>query len=97
MRIKQNWKKPLAEGRLLIISIFDKKPQQSVIMAGRRNAFVATLASKILIAHAAESSKTLKFAQTILKWDKPVYTFDSSYNKQLLQLGVKPYSEEKFS
>ena len=97
MRIKLEWKKPLAEGRLLIISIFDKKPQQSVIMADRRNAFVATLASKILIAHAAENSKTLNFAQRILKWDKPVYTFDSSYNKQLLQLGVKPYSEEKFS
>ena len=94
MRIKLEWKKPLAEDRLLIISIFDKEPQQNVIMAVRRNAFVATLASKILIAHAAEGSKTLILAQTILKWDKPIYTFDSAYNKQLLQLGVKPYSEE---
>lgn len=63
-------------------------------MARQRNAFVAALASKVLIAHAAEGSKTLEFAQTLLKWDKPIYTFESSYNKALLNLGVKPYSEE---
>ena len=94
MRIKQEWKKPLSENRLLILSIFDNQPQQSAIMARKRNAFVAALASKVLIANAAESSKTLEFAQTILKWNKPVYTFDSSYNKVLLNLGVQPYSEE---
>ena len=59
----------------------------------KRNAFVAALVSKVLIAHAAEGSKTLKFAKTILKWNKPIYTFDSSYNKALLNLGVQPYSE----
>ena len=93
MRIKQEWKKPLSEDRLLILSIFDNQPQQSAIMACKRNAFVAALANKVLIAHAAEDSKTLKFARTVLKWDKPVYTFDSSYNKALLNLGVLPYSE----
>lgn len=93
MRIKQEWQRPLAEDRLLILSIFDNQPQQSAIMASKRNAFVAALASKILIAHAAESSKTLDFAQTIVKWSKPVYTFDSSYNKVLLNIGVQPYSE----
>lgn len=60
-------------------------------MASKRNAFVAALASKVLIAHAAEDSKTLEFAQTLLKWGKPVYTFDSSYNKPLLQLGTQLY------
>ena len=33
MRIKQEWKKPLSENRLLILSIFDNQPQQSAIMA----------------------------------------------------------------
>ncbi len=93
MRIKQEWKKPLSENRLLILSIFDNQPQQSAIMACKRNAFVAALANQVLIAHAAEGSKTLKFARTVLKWDKPVYTFDSSYNKVLLNLGGLPYSE----
>ncbi len=94
MRIKTEWKKPLSQDRLLILSIFDKKPHQTAIMANKRNIFVAALASKVLIAHAAEDSKTLEFAKTILKWGKPVYTFDSSYNQALGQLGVQPYSEE---
>ena len=33
LRIKQEWKKPLSENRLLILSIFDNQPQQSAIMA----------------------------------------------------------------
>ncbi len=91
MRIKPEWKDPLSQDRLLILSIFHKVPQQNATMAGKRNHFVAALASKILIAHAAEGSKTLEFAQTLLKWRKPVYTFDSPYNKPLLQLGAQPY------
>ncbi len=91
MRLKAEWKKPLSQDRLLLLSIFDKKPQSTTIMARKRNAFVAALASKILIAHAAEDSKTIEFAQTLLKWGKPVYTFDSSYNKPLLQLGAQLY------
>lgn len=91
MRIKPEWKASLSQDRLLILSIFHKQPQQNATMAGKRNNFVAALASKILIAHAAAGSKTLEFAQTLLKWGKPVYTFDSSYNKQLLQLGAQRY------
>ncbi|RKU08196.1 hypothetical protein C6501_16735 [Candidatus Poribacteria bacterium] len=86
-------KRGLSEGRLLILSIFENQPQQSALLARQRNLFVAALASKIFIAHAAEDSKTLEFAQTILKWGKPVFTFNSSSNKALIQLGVKPYSE----
>lgn len=91
MRIKPEWKESLSQDRLLILSIFHEAPQQNTTMAGKRNHFVAALASKILIAHAAEGSKTLEFAQTLLKWGKPVYTFDSSYNKPLLQLGAQRY------
>ena len=91
MRIKPEWKESLSQDRLLILSIFYNAPHQNAAMAGKRNHFVAALASKILIAHAAEGSKTLEFAQTLLKWGKPVYTFDSSYNKPLLQLGAQRY------
>ena len=90
MRLKSEWKEPLTQGRFLILSIFDKKPQQNAIMARKRNALVAALARKVLIAHAAEGSKTLEFAETILKWGKPVFTFDSSYNKALIKLGAQP-------
>lgn len=96
LRLKTEWKKPLSDQRLLILSIFDDQHKRpTVTRSTKRNVFVAALASKVLIAHAAEGSKTLEFAHTLLKWGKPVYTFDSSYNKTLLQLGVQPYSEEK--
>ncbi|MDE0484922.1 MAG: DNA-processing protein DprA [Candidatus Poribacteria bacterium] len=91
--LSSDCQKRLSEDRLLILSIFENEPQQSVLLARPRNLFVAALASKIFIAHAAEDSKTLEFTQTILKWGKPVFTFDSSSNKALIQLGVKPYSE----
>lgn len=91
MRIKPEWKEPIFQDRFCILSIFHKEPRQNATRARKRNHFVAALASKILIAHAAEGSKTLEFAQTLLKWGKPVYTFDSSYNKPLLQLGTQLY------
>lgn len=92
MRLKSGWQKAYSDRRLLMLSIFSEK-RISAARAYKRNYFVAALASKIFIAHAAEDSKTLKFAQTILKWGKPVFTFNSSSNKALIQLGVKPYSE----
>lgn len=91
MRLKAEWKKPLSQDRLLLLSLFENRPQKTTPQARKSNAFVAALASKILIAHAAEDSTTLEFAQTLLKWGKPVYTFDSSYNKPLLQLGAQLY------
>ncbi len=81
----------LSAGRLLVLSLFENRQHKTTSQARKSNAFVAALANKILIAHAAEGSKTLEFAQTLLKWGKPVYTFDSSYNKPLLQLGTQPY------
>ena len=84
----------LSAGRLLVLSIFENRQYKTTPLSRKSNAFVAALASKILIAHAAEDSKTLEFARTLLKWGKPVYTFDSSYNNALLQLGAQPYSEE---
>ena len=91
MRIKPEWKEPLSQNRFFILSIFHNAPRQNVTRARKRNLFAAALANKILIAHAAEDSRTLQFAYRLLKWGKPVYTFDSSYNKQLLQLGIEPY------
>ncbi len=93
MQLKSGWRKAYFDRRLLILSIFCEK-RISAERAYKRNHFVAALASKVLIAHAAEDSKTLEFTQTILKWGKPVFTFNSSSNKALIQLGVKPYSRD---
>ena len=90
MRLKPAWKDALTEKRLLILSIFGEHHRRSTaVLANQRNAFVAALADKICIAHAAEDSKILEFAQMVLAWGKPVFTFETSANKALFQLGAR--------
>ena len=90
MRLNPAWKGALAEGRLLLLSIFDSKHRRSTAaLAGQRNAFVAALADKICIAHASESSKTLQFAQQVSEWGKPLFTFDTPANRLLFQCGAQ--------
>ena len=90
MRLSPVWKGALAEGRLLLLSIFDSKHRRSTAaLANQRNAFVAALADKICIAHASEGSKTLQFAQQVSEWGKPLFTFDTPANKSLFQCGAQ--------
>jgi len=91
MRLKPAWKDALTDERLLILSTFESRHNRSTAaLANRRNAFVAALADKICIAHAAEDSKTLEFAQMLLTWGKPVFTFETPANDALFQLGAQP-------
>ena len=90
MRLKSVWKDALAKERLLILSPFESRyNRQTVALANRRNAFVAALTDKIYIAHAAEDSKTLKFAEEMIASGKPVFTFETSANEALFQLGAQ--------
>ena len=90
MRLQPAWKDALTEERLLILSIFTNQQRSSTVLANQRNDFVAALADKICIAHAAEDSKTLTFAQTVIASGKPVFTFETSANDALFQLGAQP-------
>ena len=89
MRLKPAWKDALSDERLLILSIFESKDRSTAALANQRNAFVAALADKICIAHAAADSKILEFAQRVLAWGKPVFTFETSANDALFQLGAR--------
>ena len=90
MRLKPAWREALTDERLLILSTFESRHNRSTAaLANRRNAFVAALADKICIAHAAEDSKTLEFAQMLLTWGKPVFTFETPANDALFQLGAQ--------
>ena len=90
MRLKPVWKNALSAERLLILSIFGHQHKRSTAaLAHQRNLFVAALADKIYIAHAAEDSKILEFAQIVLAWGKPVFTFETPANDSLFQLGAR--------
>ena len=90
MRLKPEWKDAFAKERLLILAPFESRyNRQTAALATRRNGFVAALADKICIAHAAEDSKTLAFAQMVVSWGKPVFTFETPANETLFQLGAQ--------
>ena len=91
IRIPALWKKPLDEGRLLLLSPFDKK--QSRITAESaliRNRFVAALADAVFIAHAAPGGKMETLCRDILSRGKPLFTLQSEENAGLTALGAKP-------
>lgn len=91
MRIKAEYKKPLEDGRLLLLSSFnDKQNRISSERALERNRFVAALADKIFIPYAAPNSRTEQFCYEVINWNKPVYTINADANKNLLALGIQP-------
>lgn len=91
MRVPVDWKKPLAEGRLLLLSFFDDGVRRATAdLAARRNAYVAALADRILFAHAGKGSKTEGLCRDALAQGKPVYTLDSPDNAHLIKLGAVP-------
>ena len=89
MRLRAEWKKPLAEGRLLLLSFFDDGIRRATAeLAAKRNEYVAALADSILIAHAGKGSKTEGLCRDALAQDKPVFTLDSPDNAHLVALGA---------
>jgi predicted Rossmann fold nucleotide-binding protein DprA/Smf involved in DNA uptake len=89
MRIKKDFRKPLEDGRLLIVSPFTGKDRRiSSERALTRNYFVAALAETIFIPYAAPKSKTEMFCHELLKWKKHVYTIDDEKNMHLIKQGI---------
>lgn len=96
MRIPRDWRPALDDGRLLILSPFPasiKRP--TAALAARRNEFVASLASSLIIIHAAAGSKTEAIAQEATTAGKPLFTLDSPSNTNLLALGAKAIQPEE--
>ncbi len=93
MRIKPEYRKPLEDGRLLIVSPFAGKEKRiSSDRAVKRNYFVAALATDLFIPYAAPKSSTEMFCHELLKWRKQVYTVDDAKNMHLIEKGVPPIS-----
>jgi predicted Rossmann fold nucleotide-binding protein DprA/Smf involved in DNA uptake len=98
LRIRREYRKPLAKGRLLILSPFaENQHRPTVAMSLYRNHFVAALADRIFVPYAAPSSKTENFCNEILSWQKPLYTFESDFNQNLIFRGAQLLSLENFS
>lgn len=95
MRIPAAWRALIQQGRLLLLSPFDKKHRRATAdLAQKRNEFVASLVDVIFVAHAAPGSTTESLCRQFLARSKPVLTFDSPENAHLVSLGAKPTSSE---
>ena len=89
MRISADYRKLLENGRLLLLSPFSEKQRQAnAEMAERRNHLVAALAGQIFVTYAAPRSKTERLCRQIVQWNKPLFTFSSETNTNLVQIGA---------
>jgi predicted Rossmann fold nucleotide-binding protein DprA/Smf involved in DNA uptake len=90
MRLKREYKEPMAAGWLLLMSPFREKVRRMTAdTALARNHFVAALADIVLIAHAQPGSRTDLLAQEAVEWGKQVHTLDHPANEHLLASGIK--------
>ncbi len=98
IRINKEYKKPLKDGRLLIISQFEENQRRiSAKSSHYRNQFVAVLSAAVFVIHAGIGSKTEAFCKEIISWQKPIYTFESDYNKNIIGMGAHPVNMDNVS
>src|SRR5947208_12696985 len=95
MRISAEYKQPLDQGRLLLLSPFEGRDSRITLeTAVFRNRFVAALADAIFVAHAEPNGKTERFCREVLGWKKTLYTLKGDANTNLVKLGAKAIDAE---
>ena len=91
MRLPSAYKKPLDQGRLLLLSSFSEKERRHTAeLANRRNRLVGALATAIFASHAEPAGKTESLCHQVLQWGKPLYTHWSDLNANLISMGAVP-------
>jgi predicted Rossmann fold nucleotide-binding protein DprA/Smf involved in DNA uptake len=90
MRLKPEFREPVEQGRLLILSSFPSKERRMTAeRAEVRNRFVANLADAVLFIHAAPGSRTEALCREEAGSGKPIFAIESQYNANLKQLGAR--------
>ena len=93
MRIPVKWRKPMDQGRLLILSPFpDNIRRSDILLTKARNPMVFALAQGVLVIHATPFGKLEKQCQAIVTDDKPFFTVLHPSNQNLINLGVQVWS-----
>jgi predicted Rossmann fold nucleotide-binding protein DprA/Smf involved in DNA uptake len=92
MRVPAEWKGPLAEGRLLIVSrISGEERRVTAALAAERNRFVAKLAGAAVVVHAAKGSRTEDWCRVVMGMGKSVWTLDAAENGHLVEMGARVF------
>ena len=95
MRIPRDCRPALDDERLLILSPFPATARRPTAeLAAQRNDLVASLASRVFIAHAARGSKTEAFARKLAASGKPLLTVGGPANANLVEMRAKGLESE---
>ncbi len=92
-RLPKEYAGPISDGRLLMVSPFGdriKRARQDIALF--RNEFVAALADQVFVVYAVPGGKTEGFCKKVLRWGKPLLTFNSPSNTSLLASGAGPHT-----
>ena len=90
MRLRPEWKGPLADGRLLVLSPFPRDARRTTAaLAEARNRFVARVAAAALVVHAAPGGRTEAWCREIVGTGKPLWPIDDAANAPLVALGAR--------
>ena len=89
LRLKSEWKNPLEEGRLLLLSPFPQKhSRMTADLAHQRNLFVACMAEEILVLHAAPKSRVEFICDLAGALGKPMQALNDPANGPLFERGM---------
>jgi predicted Rossmann fold nucleotide-binding protein DprA/Smf involved in DNA uptake len=91
MRAPAAWRRPIEEGRLLVLSPFPAaRRRASAGMADVRNRLVAALAERILVVHAVPGGRLHRLVAEALRGKKRVLCPDLPANRELVVMGAEP-------
>jgi predicted Rossmann fold nucleotide-binding protein DprA/Smf involved in DNA uptake len=94
MRLPADWRDPIREGRLLLVSPFAaNQTRVTAALAAQRNEFVAASAHSVLIIYADPRGQVEKLAQKVVAWGKRLYTLCSAHNAHLLDAGAETLND----
>ena len=76
------------------VVVMDNLSSHRVRGVAKRNAYVAAICDRILVAHAQQNGNTEALCKQALTSRKPVLTLDSPYNARLMSLGASRISAD---
>lgn len=83
MRIPACWRKPLDDGRLLVLSSFAAAVRRiTTDLAVERNRLVAAIADEVVFAHVTPGGHLDELKQTVERWGIPVVTLHSDDQRE---------------
>lgn len=89
MHLPREWRSPLDDGRLLILSPFSEgRTRTTAALAQERNEFIAALADAVLVPYASPGGRTEAICRSAVSSGKRLYVLDTPHNASLASLGA---------